>query len=211
MWEALSLPWQACVEEAWVAYCAGSFPIGAAITDVSGSIIARGRNRVFESSAEAGQIHGHRLAHAELNALLNLDYSVDPTTCTLYSTTEPCPLCVGAICMAGVRTVKYAACDPTAGGIDILEATSFLRSRKITTIDPEWEEFEAVLVALRVEHRFRMGKGRGIIVQALHGAVPHGAKLGAQLFETGQLRRMCETGVDAGTMLNKLFTMLSAE
>jgi tRNA(adenine34) deaminase len=208
MWEALSHPWQACVEEAWAAYCAGSFPIGAAITETSGNIITRGRNRIFESSAEDGQIHGHRLAHAEVNALLNLDYNIDPTTCTLYITTEPCPLCVGAICMAGVRTVKYAACDPTAGGKELLKATPFLRSRKICMTGPAWDAFEAVLVALRVERRFRMGKGKGIIVQALEAKVPTGARLGARLFETGQLWRMCETGVDAATMLNMLFTML---
>jgi tRNA(adenine34) deaminase len=208
MWAALSLPWQACVEQAWIAYCAGSLPIGAVVTDAAGKIIVRGRNRIFERRAEEGQVHGHRLAHAELNALLNLEDQIDPTVCALYSTTEPCPLCAGAICMSGVRSVKYAACDPTAGGIDLLEATPFLRSRQISVIGPEWKEFEAVLVALRVEQRYRKGKGAGIIVQALEARVPAGARLGARLFESETLQRMCQTGVEAQEMLDELFSML---
>jgi len=207
-WDALSYPWQACVQEAWAAHCAGSLPIGAVITDQSGNIIARGRNRIFESSAEDRQIHGHRLAHAELNALLNLADTIDPTTCVLYSTTEPCALCAGAIGMSGVRTVKYAACDPTAGGIALLEATPFLRGRKINVTGPEWGNFEAVLVALRVAQRYRKGLGQGIIVRALESTVPRGTALGAWLFETGHIQRMCEAGVDAASMLNELFILL---
>jgi tRNA(Arg) A34 adenosine deaminase TadA len=73
MWHTLALPWQTCVEEAWAAYCAGSIPIGAAITDANGQIIACGRNRIFELTAEDGYLCGTRLAHAEVNALLKLD------------------------------------------------------------------------------------------------------------------------------------------
>jgi len=211
MWAALSIPWQACVEEAWTAYCAGSLPIGAVVTDAAGNIIVRGRNRIFERRAEARQVHGHRLAHAELNALLNLEDHIDPAGCVLYSTTEPCALCAGAIGMSGVQTVKYAACDPTAGGIELLEATPFLRSRQISVTGPEWKEFEAVLVALRVEHRYRKDKGTGIIVQALKARVPEGAGLGARLFETETLQRMCEMDVAAQSMVNELFSMLGKQ
>jgi len=47
LWEGLDLPWQACVAEAWAAFCAGSLPIGAVIADAQGAIFARGRNRIF--------------------------------------------------------------------------------------------------------------------------------------------------------------------
>ena len=47
MWQSLSQPWRACLEEAWTAYRAGSVPIGAAITDGAGRVVARGRNRIY--------------------------------------------------------------------------------------------------------------------------------------------------------------------
>src|SRR4051794_12741046 len=97
LWETLTPPWQACLEEAWAAYYAGSVPIGAVITDTAGQILARGRNRMGEQDAQGNTLYGHRLAHAEVNALLALDHTaVDPAACVLYSTTEPCPLCTGA-------------------------------------------------------------------------------------------------------------------
>ena len=72
-WESLAAPWQCCLEEAWAAYGAGSIPIGAAITDQQGRILARGRNRIFEETAPGKLLCGHRLAHAEMNALIALD------------------------------------------------------------------------------------------------------------------------------------------
>lgn len=97
-WTSLAEPWQICLEEAWTAYCAGSLPIGAAVVDRAGWIVARGRNRIHEDEAEGGHLRGHRLAHAEMNALVALDYrAIDPRDCILYTTTEPCPLCTGAI------------------------------------------------------------------------------------------------------------------
>src|SRR3712207_9038209 len=66
-----------------------------------GNVLSRGRNKIHERSGEGGTLFGHKLAHAEVNALLKLDYHRhDPRACTLYTTTEPCPLCVGALRMA---------------------------------------------------------------------------------------------------------------
>lgn len=82
LWERLSEPWQACVGEAWAAYCAGSIPIGAAVADATGRVIARGRNCIYESHAEGYALYGNPIAHAEMNALLGLaGYDVDHRTC----------------------------------------------------------------------------------------------------------------------------------
>src|SRR5687767_14489485 len=93
LWAALAPPFQAAVEEAWSAYCAGSLPHGAAVADAQGHVLARGRNRVYERQPGGGStlvLHGHPLAHAEVNALMALDYaSVDVRSCVLYATTEP--------------------------------------------------------------------------------------------------------------------------
>jgi len=71
-WRTLAFPWQACLEEAWLAYRAGSVPIGAVVTDTSGKILSRGRNRISESIADGGYLYGQTLAHAELNTLVTL-------------------------------------------------------------------------------------------------------------------------------------------
>ena len=71
-WLSLSLPWQACLEQAWLAYTAGSLPIGAVILDADGAIIARGRTRRHDPRTNDGLVSGSKLAHAELNALISL-------------------------------------------------------------------------------------------------------------------------------------------
>jgi tRNA(Arg) A34 adenosine deaminase TadA len=131
LWDELATPWQVCFEEAWAAYCAGSLPIGAVVVSSDGAIAGRGRNRIFESPpAQLGTtgLTRHRLAHAEINALLSVDHAASNLReCVLYTTLEPCALCVGAIRMLHICQVRYAARDPIAGGLQLLEATPFMR------------------------------------------------------------------------------------
>ncbi|MCM3172703.1 MULTISPECIES: nucleoside deaminase [unclassified Paenibacillus] len=134
MWEKLSDGWKASFEEAWQAYAHGSIPIGAVIVDASHRIISRGRNRINETTAPIKQTCSNRLAHAEINALLQLDTldSEEHKNYTLYTTTEPCVLCFGAIIMSGVRKVRFAATDPIAGGANLNDAeNSFIKSRNL--------------------------------------------------------------------------------
>ena len=59
-WGTLAPPWQACLEGAWQAYCAGSLPIGAVVTDAAGAILSRGRNRRYEPAGEGNFVSGSR-------------------------------------------------------------------------------------------------------------------------------------------------------
>ncbi|MDV6373043.1 nucleoside deaminase [Deinococcus arenicola] len=121
--EPLSPGWHAALAEAWEAYLRGSYPIGACVVDANGQVIARGRNRLGEPrNVEGGFIAGHDLAHAEINALLNLTDTPSPEChgWTVLTTVEPCPQCAGAILMSGVRGVDYAAPDPWAGSKRLL-------------------------------------------------------------------------------------------
>ncbi|MFC5848757.1 nucleoside deaminase [Deinococcus petrolearius] len=125
--EGLPAPWQAALEEAWEAYLRGSYPIGACVADASGRVLARGRNRLGEERRVDGVISGHRLGHAEVNALLELP-DLDAQTgraLTLYTTTEPCPMCLGALLMARVGGLAYAAADPWAGHSEALTLTAY--------------------------------------------------------------------------------------
>nr|WP_275446017.1 nucleoside deaminase [Paenibacillus sp. ACRSA] len=134
VWEKLSECWKASFEEAWEAYAHGSIPIGAVIVDANNRIISRGRNRINETTAPIKQTCSNRLAHAEINALLQLDTldSEEHKNYTLYTTTEPCVLCFGAIIMSGVKKVRFAATDPIAGGANLNDAeNSFIKSRNL--------------------------------------------------------------------------------
>nr|WP_255682616.1 nucleoside deaminase [Deinococcus sp. 6YEL10] len=110
----MSAGWNAALQEAWDAYCAGSYAIGACVIDAQGTVIARGRNRLGEPrGAEGGVISGHDLAHAEVNALLNLKDTPRPEcySWTLLTTLQPCPQCAAIAAMGGMRHVSYAAPD----------------------------------------------------------------------------------------------------
>jgi tRNA(adenine34) deaminase len=187
LWESLAPQWQACVAEAWAAYGAGSVPIGAAIADAQGHIIARGRNRIFETSSAPRVLAGSRIAHAEMNALAAVDHrAVDLAACTLYTTTEPCPMCAGALRMCHVGTLRYLIRDPVAGSLALLEASPFMRARTCRVELFDHADLEAILNALYVDHVLRNGNLRIIAsLDQLAAQCPRGVQLGHTLFQQG--------------------------
>jgi tRNA(adenine34) deaminase len=184
MWSDLSLPWQAAFEMAWEAACCGSIPIGAAIFDAQGRLVAAGRNRLNEpafheipgsaarqdlapghgchGAAQAAYLSGSRIAHAEVNALIALDHSpANPRECTLYTTCEPCPMCAGAILMANVRHVCFGSRDPWAGSTCLYSGKDYMGSKHMRVEGPPGADFEDVLVALQFDYFFDEGLRRG--------------------------------------------------
>lgn len=218
VWTTLPPPLQEAVEEAWSAYCAGSLPHGAVITDAQGRVLARGRNRIYEQEAGGASrpLSGHPLAHAEVNALLALDYaSVDVRSCVLYATTEPCPLCTGALVMAGVRELRYAARDTYGGAISWLACQhappkEFVTSRQIRVAGPEQPTLEAILMALRVEFLLRHGATTEERAVLLAEVTPHAAQLAETLFGAGTLEHLRARGGTAAEMVRRLAAMLPA-
>ena len=92
------------------------------MVDEAGRIAAEGRNRIFDDAAPAGQLAATRLAHAEVNALAQLSNSRRWDSCTLYTTLEPCPLCVTASSVASVGRIIYAGRDVYSGGSALIDA-----------------------------------------------------------------------------------------
>lgn len=98
------------MELAREAYDNEEVPVGCIITDKSGNIIGRGRNRREENSDAT--------AHAEIEAIReacsNLgDWRLDD--CSIYVTLEPCPMCTGAIINSRIPTVVFGARDAVTG------------------------------------------------------------------------------------------------
>jgi len=84
----LEPPWPHVFELMWEAYVVGTIPVGAVVAGSDGSIVAHGRNRIFDRP-HSGQLAGTRLAHAEINALLGLSAERIYPELTLYSALEP--------------------------------------------------------------------------------------------------------------------------
>lgn len=81
----------------------GKHPFGALLVDAAGEVVAQAENTVTSDHDPT--------AHAEINLVRAAVRRFDPdylAGCTLYSSTEPCTMCVGAIYWAGLGRVVYA-------------------------------------------------------------------------------------------------------
>ena len=97
------------LQQAQLACCAGEIPVGAVVAR-GGEVIAVGHNR--------RELDGDPTAHAEIVAIRAAAKQLGGrrlSGCTLYVTLEPCPMCAGAIVMAGLQRVVYGAADPKQG------------------------------------------------------------------------------------------------
>lgn len=94
------------------------------------AVVARG-DRVLGSAGNERELHGDPTAHAELLAMRRAAAELGgwrlPDT-TLYVTLEPCVMCAGAISLARVPRLVFAAGDPKGGAVggvvDLFEASS---------------------------------------------------------------------------------------
>jgi len=207
MWDDLALPWCVCLEEAWAAYRAGSLPIGAAIVAAEGRILARGRNRIFETQGEGAALYRRRLAHAEINALIALDAADAPAErCTLYTTTEPCPRCIGAIRMALLGEVRYAARDAVGGSVALLQATPCMRRRLVRAVGPSNADLEALIIALFVARALERADPARWVIDEWRADVPHGVAVGELLHRDGTLRRLQDEGASVAQVVDRLAT-----
>ena len=132
--------WRTALELAWEAYRAGTIPVGAVITDADGTVLAAGRNRISDTEAPLGQLFGSRVAHAEINALVQLPVARTYRECTLWTTLEPCAQCVAAAWTSSIGHVAYAAPDVYAGASKLvereIEATDRVRTFPMTVDGP---------------------------------------------------------------------------
>lgn len=90
--------------EAEQAGLAGELPIGAVVM-IDGQVVSRGRAQ--------HQAQRNQLMHAELNALLHGGDALweHYKRAVLFTTAEPCPMCLGAVVMADIPHIIFAAHD----------------------------------------------------------------------------------------------------
>lgn len=106
--------------EADAAGQAGELPIGAVLV-LDGEIIARGRAHHNEYKSQ--------ISHAELNTLLAGGEKLwtDFRRAILFTSVEPCPMCLGAAVMADVPHIIYALHDQVVYSKTTIEANPYVR------------------------------------------------------------------------------------
>lgn len=127
---------------------AGNQPFGAVLADQQGRFYLEAENSIVSD--------GDPTCHAERN-LVSLAYrhgisSEDLADCTMFASTEPCPMCAGAIYWSGVARIVFGLSQArlyelirreqgTASGL-ILSCTEILShgSRQIEIVGPELED-----------------------------------------------------------------------
>ncbi len=98
--------------EAQSAASRGEVPVGAVLTAADGSILAQSGNRIVELADPT--------AHAELLCIRQAAAKLGNerlTGTTLYVSLEPCAMCAGAIAMARIARLVFAAEDPKGGAV----------------------------------------------------------------------------------------------
>jgi tRNA(adenine34) deaminase len=99
------------LDEARAAALAGEVPVGAVVTR-DGEMVAVGRNRMRDGCDPT--------AHAEMVAIRAAAERLGTSRldqCDLWVTLEPCAMCAGAIALARLRRLYFAAPDPKGGAV----------------------------------------------------------------------------------------------
>jgi tRNA(Arg) A34 adenosine deaminase TadA len=166
------------IEQARLARAAGNHPFGAVLADAESTVVLSAQNTVVTES----DVTGH--AESNLVRLASRSLGRDLRGHALYTSTEPCAMCAGAIYWAGISKVVFAL------------AESELRA--LTGDDPENPHARATVPAgLRrgtapdrgaraVRHPGGPRGARGLLARSEQRGVSHGRGVAAFVLVTSQ-------------------------
>jgi tRNA(adenine34) deaminase len=107
----LPQPMRRALDLAMEAADAGEVPVGAVVT-CGDEVVAEARNSMRETSDPT--------AHAEMVAIRAAASRLGTSRldeCTLWVTLEPCAMCAGALALARMKALRFAAEDPKGGAV----------------------------------------------------------------------------------------------
>lgn len=118
---------QMAIEKTREAISLGQTPFGACIVTSDGKVAACAHNVVWATTDIT--------AHGEMNTIrlaCQMLSTIDLSGCTIYSTTEPCPMCFSAIHWAKIRRIVYGASilDAQAAGFNELTISNELMKKE---------------------------------------------------------------------------------
>ena len=103
------------IAQAVQAYDEGEVPIGAVLIDEGGILICAEHNRIEQLDDAT--------AHAEILLLREGAKKIgrrNLSTCTIYVTVEPCPMCAGALMLCRLKRLVYGTTDSKFGACESL-------------------------------------------------------------------------------------------
>ncbi|WP_406657541.1 nucleoside deaminase [Methanolobus sp. ZRKC2] len=114
-------------------------PFGAVIVK-DGEIIARAHNQVLKTNDPTA--HAEVLAIRQASAALG---KFDLSECEIYTTSQPCPMCLAAIFWARIKTVYYGSDKEDVAKIgfddsrfyDLMYESTFEHELKVVNLDRE--------------------------------------------------------------------------
>ena len=105
-------------EEAYKSVKQGNYGIGSIMVSPSGDVIFRGHNQVFKPYFRSD-------LHAEMVVLNYFEDQYqdadDMEGYKLYSSIEPCPMCLARLIATGVGTVKFVTPDASGGMVQTID------------------------------------------------------------------------------------------
>lgn len=101
------------LDEARAALAAGDYPVGAVLT-VGGQFVGSARNTLFSDARTTAHAE-HNLLAAHSAALRALLIATPETEICLYTTLEPCLMCLGISVLHRVSRIVIACPDPNGG------------------------------------------------------------------------------------------------
>ncbi|MCL2373545.1 MAG: nucleoside deaminase [Defluviitaleaceae bacterium] len=201
MWNKIETPWKAAFELGWGSLKQGSIPIGAVITDEAGNIISQGRNRIYESSAK-----NPKIAHAEMEAIQNLDITKHPKLkeYSLFTCMEPCPMCMGTIVMANIRKLRIAAKDSYCGATYFCKSDPYMASKN-TDIIFENGLLETVQITLQAYFELQKTNGEANqIVSIFEKDNPIATKIAKSFYHGSYIKAAIDTATPFGEIFNEI-------
>ncbi len=120
------------LDQARKALDAGEFPVGCVLVH---------QNRILATGARKGSMGDfpNEIDHAEMIALkcvAGMDINTDKKEMVLFTTMEPCLMCLGALILNGIGEVVYAYEDVMGGGTgcNLAGLTPLYRNQKISIV-----------------------------------------------------------------------------
>ena len=204
MWSDLSVQWKTVFDEAWRAFCFGSTPIGAALFDKSGRLILSDRNR----SREADTVN-REISHAEANALRRLDTdSSNSREAILYTSMEPCPMCMGMILMGHIKEVRSAAYDSYCGMVHLTKTEPYYIGKNINCI---YVGGEAELFQLTVQSYYELRHiergASGKVLSKFFETNSKAVDIAKLLYKDKTLDRVAQDGVPCAEVYDLIMNM----
>jgi tRNA(Arg) A34 adenosine deaminase TadA len=103
----LPFPWSLVMTQAWTSYLLGGWGVGAVVIGADRFVLAEGKNSVRAAEGPDGAVN---LRHAEIAALEGVNKGQLKAS-QVYSSLEPCVLCLGALTFCRVPVYRFAARD----------------------------------------------------------------------------------------------------